>query len=98
MAVAHQRLPQQECQFYCAQLPNALLYVAHICQQGDDIIESEVYRGTSKSAEGYGAEICFNQARQEGMKIAIHWQDADSSSKKAVRDAFLGHKDMKVRV
>ena len=80
-------------------LTNALLYGAHICQQGDDnVIKGEVYCGTSKSAEGYGDEICFKQAREEEMKIAIHWQGADSSSEKAVRDASPGNKDMKVRV
>ena len=31
----------------------ALLYYHHLCQKGrDDVIEEELYKGTSKSAEG----------------------------------------------
>ena len=41
-----------------------------------------------KSAEGYAARITFQRAKEEGMDVAIHWQDADSSSAKAVREIF----------
>ena len=44
--------------------------------------------GTSKSAEGYAARITFQRAKEEGMDVAIHWQNADSSSAKAVREIF----------
>ena len=30
----------------------------------------------------------FQRAKEEGMDVAIHWQDADSSSAKAVREIF----------
>ena len=62
-------------------LTGALLYYKHICQKGrDKIIKDELYKGTSKSAEGYAARVTFQKAKEEGMQIAVHWQDADSSS------------------
>ena len=71
--------------------PNeALLYYHHLCQKGRDnvIIKEELYKGTSKSAKGYAARVTFRKAKEEGMQVAIHWQDADSSSAKAVSHAF----------
>ena len=47
-----------------------------------------MYKGTSKSAEGYAARITFQKAKEEGMQVAIHWQDADSSSAKTVTEVF----------
>ena len=39
-------------------LNGALLYYHHLCQKGrDEVIEEELYRGTSKSAEGLQSEI-----------------------------------------
>ena len=38
------------------------------------------YKGTSKSVEGFTASITFRRAKEEGMQIAIDWQDADFSS------------------
>ena len=36
----------------------ALLYRKHLCQSGrDKIVKEELYQGTSKSAEGYAAEV-----------------------------------------
>ena len=70
-------------------LNGALLYYHHLCQKGrDKIVEGDLYLGTSKSAEGYAARITFQRAKEEGMDVAIHWQDADSSSAKAVREIF----------
>ena len=64
-------------------LNGALLYYHHLCQKGrDKLIEEELYKGTSKSAEG-----CI-RAKEEGMQVAVHWQDADSSSAKAVTEVF----------
>ena len=69
-------------------LTGALLYYMRICQKGrDKIIKDELYKGTSKSAEGYAAHVTFQKAKEEGMQIAIHWQDADSSAN-AVRQLF----------
>ena len=67
----------------------ALLYYHHLCQKSrDKIVEGDLYLGTSKSAKGYAARITFQRAKEEGMDVAIHWQDADSSSTKAVREIF----------
>ena len=73
----------------------ALLYRKHLCQKGrDDVIKEELYQGTSKGAEGYAARLTFKKAKEEGMNIAIQWQDADSSSAKAVTDHFPDAKVM----
>ena len=72
----------------------ALLYRKHLCQKGrDDVIKEELYQGTSKGAEGYAACLTFKRAKDEGMNIAVQWQDADSSSK-AVTDHFPDAKVM----
>ena len=61
----------------------------HICPKGrDKIIKDELYKGTSKSAEGYTVRVTFQIAKEEGMQIAVHWQDADSSCGNAVRELF----------
>ena len=71
-------------------LNGALLYYHHLCQRGrDKVIEEDLYKGTSKPAEGYAARIAFQKAKEEGMQVAVHWQDADSSSAKAVSDAEI---------
>ena len=71
-------------------LNGALLYYHHIiCQRGgDDIIKEQLYKGTSKSAEGYAARITFQRAKEEGLQVSVHWQDADSSSANAVSEVF----------
>ena len=76
-------------------LTGALLYYHHLCQKGrDEVIEEELYRGTSKSSEGFAARVTFQKAKEEGMDVAVHWQDADSSSAKAVEGAFPDAKIM----
>ena len=65
-------------------LNDALLYYHHIRQKGrDKVIEEELYKGTSKFAEDYAACITFQKAKEEVMQVAVHFQDADSSSAKA---------------
>ena len=34
----------------------------------DDVVEEELYKGTSKSAEGYTAVITFRRAQEEGKR------------------------------
>ena len=42
----------------------ALLYCKHLCQKGrDDIVEEELYRGTSMGAKGYAARLTFKKQR-----------------------------------
>ena len=68
---------------------NAIIYYQHLCQRGEDeILEDGMYQGTSKAAEGYGANLIAKQAKDEGMDIAVHWQDNDSSSGKVYHGIF----------
>lgn len=61
----------------------------HLCQKGrDKFIEEELYEGSSKGAESLAARVTLKKAKEEGMQIAIHWQDADSSSFNAVTELF----------
>ena len=70
-------------------LNGALLYYHHLCQKGsDDVVEGSLYPGTSKSAKGYAASITFQRAKEEEMEVAVHWQDADYSSAKSVREVY----------
>ncbi len=67
----------------------ALLYYHHLCQKGSDtVIQEDLYKGTSKSAEGFAARKTIQRAKEEGMRIAIHCQDADPSSAKEVSEEF----------
>ena len=76
-------------------LTGALLYYKHLCQRGrDKVIKEELYQGTFKAAEDYGAHLTFKRAKEEGMNIEIHWQDADSSSSNAVTEHFSDAKVM----
>ena len=73
----------------------ALLYRKHLCHSGkDNIIDDDLYKGTSKSGEGYAARLTFGEAKKERMNITIQWHDADSSSSKAVTDHFPNAKVM----
>ncbi len=66
----------------------ALLYYKHLCQRGrDDVVDDDLFAGTSKS-EGYAARVTFKQAKEEGMKVEVQWQDSDSSSSNAVTELF----------
>ena len=73
----------------------ALLFYIHLCQRGrDDLCEGELYEGTSKFAEGHAALVLFGKAKEEGMVITTHWQDADSSSALSVREHYPNAKLM----
>ena len=66
-----------------------LLYRKHLCQRGRDVvIDEELYQGTSHGAEGYAATMVFQQAKEDGMELAINWQDNDSFSSKAIKKIF----------
>jgi len=67
----------------------ALLYYMHLCQRGsDDVIKEDVYKGTSKSMEGYAVRKMMKIAKDDGMNIAVQWQDSDASSSKHVKECF----------
>ena len=66
-------------------LTGGLLWYGHKCMRGrDDVVEDEVFEGTAKSMEGVLAEECYKEARDEGCKVEVVWQDGDSSSAKSV--------------
>ena len=69
----------------------ALLYYAHLSQKGSDTF---LYEGTSKSMEGFAANEIMNQAKREGMDIAVQWQDSDASCAKSIQDVFPNCKIM----
>ena len=55
-------------------LNGALLFYKHLCQKGkDDVIDEDLYKGTSKSMEGFAAREILMQAKKEGMEIAVQW-------------------------
>ena len=71
-------------------MTGALLYYHHICQKGKDNLpeDEELYPGTSKSAEGYGADYLFNLIQTDGMNVECHIQDGDSTAGSAVSKYF----------
>ena len=70
-------------------LTGCTLYYGHSVMRGsNNICDSDLWEGTSKAAEGHLAEVCFTKPKEEGMVVAINWQDADSSSAKSFRYVF----------
>ena len=66
-------------------LTGGLLWYGHKCMRGrDDVIEDELFEGTAKSMEGVLASECYEQAKSEGCKVEVVWQDGDSSAAKSV--------------
>ena len=53
---------------------------SHNCFSSDD-------RSSDDSASS-AASITFQRAKEEEMEVAVHWQDADSSSAKSVREVY----------
>ena len=53
-------------------------------QGKDDVVEEELYEGTAKSMEGVLADECYEQAKNEGCKVEVVWQDGDSSAAKSI--------------
>ena len=43
-------------------MSGALLYYMHLCQQGR--VEVELYQGTSKAADGYGARLTMERVKE----------------------------------
>lgn len=66
-------------------LMGGLLWYGHKCMCGkDDVVDEELYEGTAKSMEGFLAGECYKEAREEGCKVEVVWQDGDSSASKSV--------------
>ena len=62
----------------------------------DGICNEELWEGTVKAAEGQLSQTLWARAREEGMKIAVNWHDADSSSANGFYHSFLNEQDSKV--
>ena len=69
-------------------LTGALLYYVRLCQKGRDKLIGRALPRYIKAAEGYGARLALKKAKDEGLRIEVHWQDADSSSSKVVAEHF----------
>ena len=62
----------------------------------DRICDEELWKGTAKAAEGHLSQKLSAKAKEEGLKVAINWQDADSSSAKGFRYSFSSELESKV--
>ena len=62
----------------------------------DRICDEELWKGTAKAAEGHLSQKLWAKAKEEGLKVAINWQDADSSSAKGFRYSFSNEQESKV--
>ena len=47
-------------------------------------IVEELYEGTAKLMQGVLTEECYEQAKNEGCKVEVVWQDGDSSVAKSI--------------
>ena len=76
---------------------NSLLYAVHLCMRGKDkVVPGELYQGTSKAAEGHGADIAFSLAKRDNLQIEVHWQDGNSSTAIAFRKHYPDESKHKV--
>lgn len=70
-------------------LTGGLLWYGYKCMRGrDDVVDGELYEGTAKSMEGVLANECYKEAKEEGCKVEVVWQDGDSSAAKSVKNQF----------
>ena len=49
--------------------------ITTISAKGVKVVEGDLFQGTPKSAEGCGASTVFEQAKKEGLKIEVHFED-----------------------
>jgi len=77
-------------------LTGGLLYFCHLSmRRADNICEEDLWKGTSKAAEGHLAQVLWAKAK-EGLKVEVNWQDADSSSVKGFRYSFSNEQESRV--
>jgi hypothetical protein len=50
----------------------------------DNVVDDDLFEGTSKSMVGVLADECYEEAKNEGCKVEVVWQGADSSSANAM--------------
>lgn len=66
-------------------LTGGLLRYGHKCMPGkDDVVEEQLYEGTAKSMESMLADECYEQAKNEGCKVEVVWQDGGLSAAKSI--------------
>uniref|UniRef100_A0A1X7TBH7 MULE transposase domain-containing protein n=1 Tax=Amphimedon queenslandica TaxID=400682 RepID=A0A1X7TBH7_AMPQE len=89
-SLADERKFQSQLYLHCQKLyDRCLLYYHHICQKGKDNLRDEIlYPGTSKLAEGYGANDVLSLVKADGINLECHIQDGDSTAKNAVSKHF----------
>ena len=88
----------QNCTFIIKNyLTGALLFYGHLSMRGaDKICSDDLWQGTAKAAEGHLAQILWAKAKEEGLKVEVNWQDADSSSAKGFRYSYSDEQESKV--
>ncbi|XP_078695697.1 uncharacterized protein LOC144924444 [Branchiostoma floridae x Branchiostoma belcheri] len=71
-------------------MENSLIGAVHLCMRGSDVTTEHIplFDGTAKAAEGYGFELLWEELKNEGMNVEVHWQDADSTSAKSFRTFY----------
>ncbi|KXJ07889.1 hypothetical protein AC249_AIPGENE25248 [Exaiptasia diaphana] len=74
-------------------LSGGILYYGHLCMRGrKNICQTDLWEGTSKSAEGHLAYLLFKKAKEEGLNVALNWQDQDSTAEISFRSIFPDRK------
>ena len=88
----------QNCTFLIKNyITGALLYYGHLCMRGaDTICDEELWQGTAKSAEGHLSEVLWAKAKEEGLKVEVNWQDADSSSAKGFHQLYSNEQESRI--
>ena len=65
-------------------------------RRADRICDKDLWQGTAQSAEGHLSQKLWAQAKEEGLNVAINWQDADSSSAKRFQYSFSNEQESRV--
>lgn len=65
-----------------------IIHYGHLPLQGADNSNEKLWHGTVKVTEGHLAKVLWVKAKEEGMKVAVNWQDADSSSANSFHYSF----------
>lgn len=88
----------QNCTFKIENyITGAFLYYGHLSMWGAHrICDEDLWQGTAKSAEGHLSQKLWAQAKEEGSKVEINWQDLDSSSAKGFRYLFSSEQESRV--
>ena len=88
----------QNCTFVIKNyITGGFLYYGHLSMRGADrICNEELWQGTAKAAEGHLVQVLWAKAKEEGLKVEVNWQDADSSSAKGFRYSFANEQESRI--